>query len=327
MRSEKLDMEKRKKRQDRKPWARTLFIVFLCFSLLSIGIFFWFGDIHAVGSRMTVVLVGDPVTIVSRDATDGSFLVVSIPAQAVVESVHGYGQYSLESLWKLGSIEGRAGMVLSQSVEELFGVPMPWYVGRNNHTLVGKSSDPLTLVKSVFSFRLLSEFFRGAFVTNMSPREFLTFAWAFSQRRPDNIKIIDVAHTLLSKSLPDGSSVMVAVPNSIDQAVGNAFEDSVIRKEGLSVAVFNTTAVPTLGTRVSRMLSHAGMFVVLVGNDRPTIGACAISGGKKELASRTAAFIVVQYGCRKAEGMEPRADLTVRIGTDYQGRFLPFMTK
>ncbi len=319
-------MEKRRL-QRKKGFNFRVLLVLLPILLAVIFGVIWFGGIHTVGSRMTVVLVGDPVTIVSRDATDGSFLVVSLPATAVVDSVHGYGQYSLESLWKLGSIEGKVGTVLSQSIEELFGVPVPWYVGRNNHTLVGKSSDPLTLVKSVFSVPAVLEFFRGAFVTNMSPREFLTFAWVFSQRKPDNVKIIDLARTLVSRTLADGSSVLLADTNSVDQAVGNMFEDSAIRKEGLSVAVFNTTSVPSLGTRVSRMLSHAGELVVFVGNGRPTIGACLVTGGKKVLASRTAAFIAAQYGCRKEEGTEPRADLTVRIGTDYQSRFLPFTTK
>lgn len=309
-----------------KPGKGLRYIVFsLPVLLLLLLLFIWFGGIHNVGNRMTVVLVGNPVTIVSWNKRDNSFLIVSLPTQAVIESVHGYGKYSLESLWKLGSIEGKEGTVLSESIEELFGAPVPWYIGKKNHMLLTKN-DPLTLVKSVFSVPMAPSFFSGLYATNMSPREFLTFVLAFSRRRPD-IKILDLEETLVSQALPDGSSELVPDKNSIDQRIGNTFEDSAIRKEGLSVAVFNTTPIASLGTRVSSMLGHTGILVVTVGNDRPTIGACVLRGGKKELASETARFIRELYGCRTEESIEPRADLIFRIGTEYQSRFVPFRTK
>lgn len=317
-------MERRSRNHKPGTWVR--YIIFsLPVLLLVLLLVAWFGSIRNVGNRMTVVLVGDPVTIVSWNKRDNSFLLVSLPSQAVIDSVHGYGNYSLESLWKLGSIEGKEGTVLSESIEELFGAPVPWYIGRKNHVLLGKK-DPLMQVKSVFSLPSMSSFFRGLYTTNMSPREFLTFALAFSRRKTD-IKIIDVERALIYQTLPDGSSQLVPDKNSVDQLIGDAFEDTAIRKEGLSVAVFNTTPISSLGTRVSRMLGHAGVLVVTVGNDRPTIGTCLLHGGKRELTSETARFIQEVYECRTEESVESRADLILRIGTQYQSRFIPFRTK
>jgi hypothetical protein len=100
------------------------------------------------------------------------------------------------------------------------------------------------------------------------------------------------------------------------------FENDVLRKEGLSVALYNTTSVPALGNRASRILTNAGILVVTVGNDEPAISQCEVAGSAKPLSSKTAAYMLGIFGCRKIVLQEgTRADLTIRLGSDYAKRF------
>lgn len=267
-----------------------------------------------------MVIVGDPVTVLSWDKKNNTFTILSLPSDTTIEAVHGYGQYSLESLWKLGDIEGKAGTVLAQSMEELLAVPLRGYIGGKNHTLLPKT-DPRAIVKEIFSLGLLN----GTYATNISPASFWSLSWAISRSHPEDFRIIDLSTSVVDRTLPDGSIVHMADTNRMDQKIGEGFEDEAIRKEAISIAVLNTTSVPSLGTRVARLMGHVGMLVITVGNDRPTIAGCTMHGVKKMLASQTARMVRELYGCEQKDQAEgDRADLTVRIGTVYQARFLPF---
>lgn len=318
-------MEKRKKRQNRGAWARWLFIILLCLFLLNIGVFFWFRGSPDRSNRMTIVIAANPVVVLSWDFRNTTFTILSLRSDMTIEAVHGYGQYSLESLWKLGELEGKAGTVLAESIEELLAVPIRGYIGERSHALKGEK-DPRAIVKEIFSPGHILTFIRGTYATNISPASFWSLSWALSQTRPENIRIIDLSTFVVDLSLPDGSLVHAADVNRIDQKIGDRFEDEAIRKEALSIAVFNTTPMSSLGTRVARLMGRVGMLVITVGNDRPLVAVCTMSGAKKAFESQTARMVRELFsGCEeKAQTEGDRADLTVRIGTTYQARFLPF---
>ncbi|MBI2404785.1 LytR C-terminal domain-containing protein [Candidatus Gottesmanbacteria bacterium] len=317
-------MDKRRKRQHFGVRFRLL-LAFIPVFLIVAGAFFWFRSMQDIGNRMTVVIAADPAVVLSWDSQNNTFTILSLRSDMTIEAVHGYGQYSLESLWKLGVLEGKAGTVLAESVEELLAVPVREYIGARSHALLEKK-DPVAMVKEIFSPRSILAFLRGTYATNISPISFWSLSWAISQTRPENIRTIDLSTSVGELSLPDGSLVYVADVNRMDQKIGDRFEDEAIRKEALSVAVFNTTPVSSLGTRVARLMGHVGILVITVGNDRPLVASCTMSGEKKALESQTAQMVRELFsGCEEKEPTErDRADLTVRIGTTYQARFLPF---
>lgn len=270
-------------------------------------------------SRMTVVSIGDPVIVWSQDIQSKRFVTISIPANAEVDAVGGYGRYSLDALWKLGSIDSprwssrladasakrageagkKNGTLVSDSLEEALGISIPWYIDASRGRWLPRTNMPLLLL----------------------------FSWLWRTRdiRPDQITTISLRPetALAFEDVPDGTKVAVVDPVRVDVLLGSLFEDERIRREHLSVTVYNTTDMPTLGSRVGRMLNHIGVFVVRVGNDSPPVDACTVSGEKAVIQSVTARTMASIFHCQILERSSEAGDLDIRVGTRYQARFLP----
>ena len=280
-----------------------------------VGLFvavFLFRKQSSVG-RTTVVLAGDPVVVWSKDRSTKRVIRITIPNDTAIEGVHGYGMYALESLWSLGAIDRKDGEVLGRSLEEALGVPIGWFIGRKGEGAV--ALDPWVVL----------HYLRGAYRTNIPLSILIGLVIDRIGVRPD--EITDIAITpdtgLTTQTIADGSTRQVLDLPRVDILLGGLFEDERIRKEGLSVAIYNTTDMPTLGSRVARTLGHLGIFVVRVGNAAPRVDDCTITGTKRFLTTITAAVIREVFGCKPGEGDTDVADLEVRVGRAYQARFLP----
>ena len=261
--------------------------------------------------RTTVVLMGEPVMVWSKDRSTKRVIRITLPKNTVIEGVHGYGMYSLESLWKLEEIEREYGAVLASSMQEALGVPIPWFIG-------GKGEREGTL-----TWGSVLEYLRGGYRTNI-PLPLLV-SLIIETARTDQVEEVALTPNtaLTSQTLPDGTTRNVLDTSRVDILLGSLFEDESIRREGLSVAVYNTTDMATLGNRAARILGHIGVFVVRVGNDTPTIDRCTITGAKRVLATTTATIIRELFGCETVEGAAEVADIDVRVGSTYQAKFLP----
>lgn len=251
------------------------------------------------GSRLTVLAIGDPMVVWSVDTKSNTFIKITIPADVQVDAVGGYGRYSLAALWKLGTIDKKNGTLVSGSLEEVLGISIPWYVDISGGRLLPRSNMPLPLLIS----------------------------WLGTMRsvKPDRTTAIAITPktALEVQELPDATRIMVMDPARVDALLGTQFEDEAIRREHLSVTVYNTTDMPTLGARVGRMLNRVGVFVVRVGNDRPAIDRCMVSGEPKAVKSVTSRTIAAIFQCALVEKPSETGDLDVRVGTRYQARFLP----
>ncbi len=307
-------------------WLFFFFIAF--FGIAAVAIFF-FGGSAKESTSTAVVLMSDPVVVVFWNKTSGTVTHILLPADTVIDGVGGYGKYSLEGLWKLGAIDKKEGTILSESVEELLGIPVSWYVGGRHRALL-QTKNSSSLAKEAFALPALLSFFSGAYTSNMPYFSIFSLSWTFSHIRPDSVRTIDLLQgdVLIEQGLPDGSTRRLVDKERLDRKIGSLLEDEAIRKEGISVAVYNTTQSPFLGTQAARLLEHMGVRVVEVGNDSPQVDRCTLWGGKKVLRSATGVFIRHVYDCLAVEGEDAngqrRADLIVRLGSRYQARFLPF---
>ncbi|MBI5619338.1 hypothetical protein HY950_00050 [Candidatus Gottesmanbacteria bacterium] len=272
--------------------------------------------------RLTVVAVGDPVVVWSWDRSTNRAVRIAIPAATVIDAVGGYGKYSLEALWRLGGIEKRGGTILAQSLQEALGLPIDGYISPNrpetsvaaDTSLVPKPLQISGLPFVMFDYR-----------TNISFVTLIRLSLAANRLRPDSVTSINMTkdNALVEEQLPDGTVAQTPDAGRLDMLLGTMFEDARVRGEGLSVSVYNTTEMVSLGSRVGKLLGRIGVFVVRVGNDTSTVDQCSLRGGKKALASATAAVITGILGCGQEEGTPEVADLEVRVGTAYQARFLP----
>lgn len=299
-----------------------VFVFVCCGGLLAaIAWFFWpSGDVYG---RQTIVVAANPVMVVSYSAGDKSLISVSLPADLATEGTHGYGTYSLEAFWRLGDIDKKDSWLLSESISEMLGIPVQWYLGPKKGELV--RVEPETVAKRSFSLAALPTFLWKT-RTNMPLGQFLRLALALQFRRLERNKVLelDSRYSAISDdvTLPDGSHQSLANAEKIDVQLKGEFEDERARRDAVTVAVYNTTSMASLGTRAARMLSNAGISVVQVGNDTPEIISCSLKGEKRALESVSARLIYSMFGCTRVMSVEPgRADLLLHVGSEYQKRF------
>lgn len=299
------------------------FSFFVAVVLISAALFVFLAK--AGGQRVAVVIASDPVTVALLDRNRHKLTVLSFPATAQISGAYGTGKYSLSSFWKLGAIDNSDIKLLPASIGQTIGIPTPLFIGRKGESLP-VYKDGTEAIRNTFSAGNIISFLSGKFVSDITIPEFLSMVSTILNLRPDDIiTLVASPETVLTREkLGDGSLVWMVDPDRLDILVGKNFEDDEMRAESLHVAVYNTTPAPSLGSRAERILKHAGILVVLLANDSPEIGVCTLSGREKLLRTQTADFLVKVFGCRKMVSEEnDRADLILRLGKDYEKRFLP----
>lgn len=305
------------------PWSGIFFgivcvIVVTFFSILGLQ------NSGVASQRVNVVVATNPITVWSWNRVDNTFIVLSIPSDDVIDALYGYGNYSLDALWRLGFIDKKGGLLLSDSLSDTVGLPIDWYIGSKSLSLTN-ISDPLGYGKTLFSLTNIFSFMDRAYQSNMPMGLFIAFSQALTGARPDKINEINVGNldVVNEVSLPDGESQKIISPDYLDHALGGVFESDIFRTEGLSVALYNTTHVPALGNRAARLLTNAGILVVTVGNDEQPIHQCDETGSTKSLSTNTARYITGLFHCRKIISSDgSRADLIIRLGNDFAKRFV-----
>lgn len=287
------------------------------------AVFWWIRQALAPSLfRESFVVVGDPIRVISYDAPRSHFTVLLLPAEGAIEAAAGYGKYPLASLFNLDRLDRRGGRVFTGSIEEGLGLPVAWYMAPQ---AISPAKDELTRLRSLFSWQTVLAGLTGRLDTNMPFSRLVGLAATLPFLKADQVTTRALEEVFVEEQLADGSSQQILDRDRVDFLLGNTLVDSELRGEGISVTVYNTTATPTLGQRASRLLSRMGMVVVSVGNDTPQLSRCLLSGNKATLSTKTAQFIKIHFNCEtksSAEGGEP-ADLILRLGGDYESRFLP----
>jgi anionic cell wall polymer biosynthesis LytR-Cps2A-Psr (LCP) family protein len=301
-------------------------VVFIVLAILALAIWIFFPRPQHPYSRQTYVIVSDPVIVASWSDADRILTLMSFPSDILAEGTHGYGTYSLDAFWRLGEIDKKDGTVLAESMSEALGIPVDGYIGPRIGTF-SHGADMLGAVKSIFSLRNVFGILGGRYRTNIPFGMFINLAWRLNFSRPDRVNTYDFTqHTsavAVDSVLPDGSTVKILDPQRLDAQLNTVFEDETVRRESVTVAVYNTMDMPSLGGRVGRLLTNLGVSVVTVGNDTPEVDACGMQGSAAALKSKSADVIVAVLGCKRTVEEETRADLIIRIGASYAKRFLP----
>ena len=88
-------------------WKRFYRIILFCICVLALSFVFIAiverrSDLY---SRINVLIAGDTVVLASWDTQKGDLTLTSFPKDGYIQAIGGYGDYSLDSLWKLGFIE------------------------------------------------------------------------------------------------------------------------------------------------------------------------------------------------------------------------------
>ena len=113
------------KKKKKRKWPVLLFVllllaalVFLVFKICSsIGRSLWDGE-----SQFNLAVNSQPVVIVSFNYQGKDINILKIPDGTFIETIHGYGPYRIESIYKLGEIKGEGGQLLADSLQDYFGL-------------------------------------------------------------------------------------------------------------------------------------------------------------------------------------------------------------
>ncbi len=266
---------------------RTLFVITL--SVLAVfGVWLVWKFVTAFPEERTTFITSiDPIEISSWDTKRHTLTIFSIPPDVFVDGVFGVGSLPVASLTRLEAMDKTKKGLLVLSLAEAFGTPI----------LPGDRSPLLRL------------------------------RWAFTLRtiRPDAATRIDLASLGVYQLgiLPDGTRVQTFDTNRFDSVIGATLEVDSIRREGLRVRVVNTTDVTGLGNRAARMVSHAGMVVVMVESQTAKQKACFVTAKKSLESSKSVSFIKSFFNCKVVAGSDDeQAELTIRLGQEYADRFL-----
>lgn len=267
---------------------RTL-IVLITSVLIIIGLWFaWNFGTAFPDERTTILTSIQPIEVSSWDTKRQTLTVFTISPDVFIDGVFGVGSLPASSLSILETMDKTKKGLLTLSLEDAMGTPI--YFG------------------------------------DLPPLLRLRYALIAHTVRPDGVTRIDLGSLGAYRSviLPDGTQVNAFDTNRFDAVIGASLEIDSIRREGFRVRVVNTTDVAGLGNRAARVLSHAGMVVIMVESDLSPMKECLITVGKPLWSSTSVSFIKSFFNCRVEAGSEDeQAELTVRIGQDYARRFLP----
>lgn len=316
-------------RQPRKKWYRMVFLVGIVVLILAL-LFRWVAPRTAdLPLRASILILdSDIFRVISWDRTDNRYIVVSIPVTTTVSGTRGYGTYSLESLWKLDRLDHHKGQLVKESVEETLGIPVQYYIIRPSD--VPATASAMDTLRSILSYGNLFQVARKGVETDIPVSAFSAFVFAARDVSFGDVKTLEIPKTsvLVPQNRADGSEQIIFDVQRFDAIIGTLFELLPIRNERLTVTVSNTTGVPALGTRASRLLSHLGVLVVSVGNETPLLDQCELRGKAEALQSETANLILRTLQCKPVTVPQMgTTDFDVRVGKSYQRRFEPVETK
>lgn len=303
-----------------------IFLILCSFPIILVFLwYFFFATKYLPKQRTTIVFLTSPVEILSYEPQKDIWTVLTLPSEVQIAGTQGFGDYSIESLWKLAGTEGSAAAVLLGSLTDELGVPVQWYVGKKQELWSQKPKE-----NTEFSFFLSKQGILSHIVkkyeTSVSLPLHVALVAAYEKRDVGRLNrvVLSKGNGIQETTAKDGSTHLMFDREQFDQLEEDIFEDSRVRLEKLRISVLNTTTRPFLGSRVARILSKMGANVIQVGSDKTPIGICQMIGVEEALSSQTAVSVVDMFHCEKQKITEPgRADLVIKIGTDYERRFLP----
>jgi len=275
----------------------------------------------SVLSRTNILVGTSPLSVWSWNKSDGSITLILLPSDIASDSSQ-YGRYSLEALWKLGFIDGASGAALAKSLTNTLAMPLYLFIGEGDG--LTPTADPKEYGQQTFSLSGAMSFLLGRRRTNIPWQTYARFSWALSSVLRDTVDVIDLANRLpvANETLPDGTKRQFFDIAQVDVLLEGRFEDEKIRKEGHTVAIYNTTTTPALGTYAARLLNRQGVLVVAVGNSEPQIEECRVEASEAILESSTAKIISELFTCQLAPSeSQERADILVRLGSAYASQF------
>jgi len=273
-------------------------------------------------NKINIVFIGQKVFIFSLDPQEKKAIILSLPPKTFIETIRGYGDYPLESIYKLGEQEGLdGGEFFASSLQENLRVPIDGYVLISDFKETNLTSKPREFILACFK-----DLFFGRNKTNLK-RGDLAFLWLkLIKVRQNKISIgdlekLDIAEKVI---LPDGTGGFKINSQKFKKVALEFFKDLQIRQENLEIAVLNSTSYSGLATRMADLIENIGGRVVEVGeikNSKFQIpnSKCELKSKKGLKKSYTLRKLEKVFGCQwqEEEAGVYRGDLVLIVAEGY----------
>ena len=96
----------------------------------------------------------------------------------------------------------------------------------------------------------------GKIDTSVPISTWISLVWMLRFIPADAVEIVDVGPAIVPMQLPDGGSAPTLDERKLDFVLQNRLVDTGLRSENLTVAMYNTTQIASVGLRASRQLSE-----------------------------------------------------------------------
>lgn len=259
--------------------------------------------------NLAMIIPEKGVTFVSIDPTEKSILALPFPTSLAINS-RTSGEYSISSLYKLGSYKNEGGKFARQKIQGFMRVPVPGYIVVKSEKGEGKSILRRSLLKTIF----------GRPETSLSRFDAIVLYYRVNRYRWREIGQDELVRAgVVEKNIYH--------PERLQEYVGTRLFDWGIGESLITVAIVNESGENGLGSDMADFLSNLGLDVVMV---RSTPGESSLATSQWQVSddksARELSYIfenLFEFDKPKVETVadEYRSKVLIRVGKDAKELF------
>ncbi len=287
------------------------------------------------------------IYLLSLNPQSDQLTIFKVPSEAYVNASFGFGSWPIRSIYGLGQGENppMGAKLLETTLSSVLGVSVDGYLilpddkaGNLENLTVKIKQNPLTFMGLLRKSK-----------TDLSLSEYWNFWWSLKKVRTDKIETVDLGDSGIAKTnvLADGSKVYSLDQYKLDAVIQKQLEDLNLRKESLSVGVFNATDHQGLAEKAARIVTNMGGRVIFTTNLSTSLENSFVverhqaNKGKLSYTTSRLTKIFTSSACSKggsifsfkSQGKEPvcspkdltlspsTADVNIILGEDYYLRY------
>ena len=165
-------------------------------------------------------IADQPVLIAAFNPEEKSLNVLLIPPRTFIETIHGYGPYRVESIYRLGELNKKGGELFQGSLQEYLGIPVDAFASISNFEFPISNE-----TKNSLSELLVGLLKSGK--TNLTKWDVIRLWWSLRNIRQDKVNLVDLGQTSASQEvdLLDGTKANKIDTERLESIMSQFFVD------------------------------------------------------------------------------------------------------
>ncbi len=289
-------------------------------------------------TNLNGVVISSVVQLFSVNPQEKKLIILTLPDETYMDLPFGFGKYPTRSIYGLGQNESppMGGRLIQETLKATLGMPIDGYIYLEDGWADKSFSQAISEIEQN-PFKALS--FISSVQSDFSTLELYRLLMLVRQVRSDNISVLDLAQSSITKSLllPDGTRGYGIDPSKSDLLIQDEAKDVRLADEVLSVGIINATTHPKLAEGVARIITNMGGRVTFTSTLETKLESSIVMGKDSYTKTRLAQIFSPEcanvakpwFGLMQKskcaindpEVESSRADVTVVLGEDYYKTF------